>query len=85
MEEHMTINYTQIEGTITSHLSNVGLKSTDVADLFDIKEILIEDDKHANELDHVKKVIAISVGRLLANRVKQVLACFSNINIQSSN
>ena len=72
----MTIDYKQIEEASTAHLSNVGMRDTDVPDLFDIKEILIEDSKHSSELKHLEKVIAISAGRVMAGSYDKV--CFHN-------
>ena len=68
----MTIDYKQIEETSTTHLSNVGMRDTDVPDLFDIKEILIEESKHSSEFKHLKKVVAISAGRVMAERFEKV-------------
>ena len=70
--EHLTIDYKEVESTITSHLSNVGMRSIDVPDLFNTKEILIEEEKHSAELQHIEKVVANTVGRILGGRIEQV-------------
>jgi hypothetical protein len=79
MEEHLTIDFKQVEGTITSHLSNIGMSSMEVPNLFDQKEILIEEEKHTLELRHIEKVVANTVGRLIGDRLEQV-CLFSSFN-----
>ena len=48
------------------------MKSSDVEKLFNIKQVLIDDDSHEAELDHVRKVAANTVGRLLGDELPQL-------------
>ena len=72
MAEHMTIEYKEVEGSSTSHLSDKAMIRSEVPNLFDLREILIEEPKHEVELKHIKKVVANTVGRLLGDQFDQV-------------
>ena len=72
LQEHMTIDYKEVEAISTSHLSDAGMNSSEIPYLFDEREIMIEDEKHKEELKHVKTVVANTVGRLLGDKVKKV-------------
>ena len=78
----MTINYKEVEGTSTSNLSDIGMNSELVPDLFGEKEILIENEKHVAELNHLKTVVANTIGRVLSDRVEKakVLRKFLPLN-----
>ena len=72
LREHMTIDYKEVERINTSDLSDIGMDSREIPNLFDKKEIMIEDPKHEEELKHVESLFANSVGRLLAKRLEKV-------------
>ena len=82
LQEHMTINYKEVEGTSTSHLSDIGMNSELVPDLYHENEILIENEKHVAELNHLKTVVANTIGRVLSDRVEKakVLRKFLPLN-----
>ena len=74
--EHMTIAFKQVEKSETSHLDDKEVYGSEVLDLFDVSEILIENEKHTKELSHVNKLAANSVGRLLGGLVEKVCIYF---------
>ena len=76
MNEHMCIGYKQIERSDTSHLSDEVMVGSEVPKLFDLQEILIEEIKHIDELKHVQKVVANTIGRLLGDHVEKVIHYF---------
>ena len=78
----MTINYKEVEGTSTSNLSDIGMNSELVPDLFGEKEILMENEKHAAELNHLKTVVANTIGWVLSDRVEKakILCKFLPLN-----
>ena len=68
----MCIGYKEIERIDTSDLSEEVMIGSEVPKLFDVKEIILSEDKHHEELNHVKKVVANTVGRLLSDKVEKV-------------
>ena len=48
------------------------MESSEVSKLFSVKQVLIDDECHKDELGHVNKVGANSVGRLLGDRIPQL-------------
>ena len=72
MSEHMTAAFKQVERSDTSHLSDQAMKGSEVPNLFDVSEIMIEETKHTAELTHLKKVVANTIGRLLGDQLDQV-------------
>ena len=72
MTEHMTIQYIQVERQMTSHLNGESMLKSMIPHLFDLKEVLMEDEKNKTELSHIKKVVANTVGRVLGDELEQV-------------
>lgn len=72
MDQHMTIQYIEVEKRDTKHLNSHSMCSSEVPSLFDLKQVLMEEDKNAVEFNHIKKVIGNTVGRLLGEKNEQV-------------
>ena len=70
--QHMTLEYIQFELKDADSLSQVSLESSQVPELFKLSQILITDPKNKDELDHIQKIVANTVGRLLGERVPAV-------------
>ena len=45
------------------------MESSNVPALFNLKQVLVDDDSHNEELEHIKKVVANTVGRLVGERL----------------
>ena len=65
----MTLEYIEVEQKCTKHLSKERNSLDDAAKLFVKDTILLSSDTNKELLEHFKKVVAISVGRALADRV----------------
>ena len=76
MDQHMTIKFIQNEKNDTSHLNCESMSSCLIPNLFNMKQILIEDQKNNTEFKHIKKVLSNTLGRLLGEHVKQVRELF---------
>ena len=69
---HMCLEYKQLERQDTSHLNTESMESSKVAELFNLEQVLIDDESHKAELKQVTKVAVNSVGRLLAKRLSRL-------------
>ena len=65
----MTIEYIEVEQTCTKNLCKDKKAFEDTVRLFEKNTILLTSDSNQELLEHLKKVVAISVGRILADRV----------------
>jgi hypothetical protein len=54
---------------LTSSLSLESIRSSEVHKLFNLKQVLVDDDSHKDELEQVKKVAANTIGRLIGERL----------------
>jgi hypothetical protein len=64
----MTLEYIEVEQKCTKQLSKERNSLDDAAKLFVKDTILLSSDTNKELLEHFKKVVAISVGRALADR-----------------
>ena len=87
MDQHMTIKYIEPEKIDTSHLNGDAMCNTEVRNLFDMKLVLMENDKNTDELNHIKKVVGNTVGRLLGKKVEKakILRRFLPLNYTHPN
>ena len=72
MDQHMTINFIEPEKINTSHLDTDKMTNSEIADLFKMKLVLMEDAENSAEQKHFKKLVGNSVGRLMAKLVEKV-------------
>ena len=84
---HMTSQFKEFERQDTSHLSTEEMEKSEVKKLFNLKQVLIDDESHKAELDHILKIAANTVGRLLGQRLKhlKVLTNFLPLHYKHQN
>ena len=66
---HMTLEFIEIEQIDTKHLDKTSLEFSQIVELFDLENILLTKDKNKPLLKHLKKTVAITIGRILAVRL----------------
>ena len=72
LDNYMMLGYLEFEQKDTIGLPSEGLGLQNTVELFEVENFLLTSESNARKLDHLKLVVSVTVGRLLAENIHEL-------------